>query len=329
MQFENGKLLESSDFLHKSVTGLAIVSLVLMTPFAINNFLQGRILLGIGSSAILVIMAFNAWSIHYRDRYYAGFSFIVLVPVILFFLCLSIRTQGLIGIFWCYPAIVSFYFMLPERMAWAANILLLVITAPLSWAVLDPAHSARMIASLLAVSVFTAISIRVINQQQYRLHILAITDPLTGVLNRMTLHNSLQQATEQFKRSEIPVTLITLDIDHFKKINDSHGHDAGDRVLQGLGKLLKEKCRKADQVFRLGGEEFLVLLYGTNAKGSEQVAEKLRIEITEAHLVPDGKVTVSIGAATLQPEEDWQAWMKRSDENLYNAKAGGRNQVVV
>ena len=328
MQTDNGKLLDSSDFLHKSVTRLAIVSLVIMTPFAINNFIQGRILLGIGSTAILVIMAFNAWSIHYHDRYYAMFSFLVLVPVILFFLSLSIRTQGLIGIFWSYPAIVAFYFMLPERMAWAANILLLVISIPQAWFVVDPAHAARMIASLLVVSVFTAISIRVINQQQYRLHIQAVTDPLTGLLNRMTLHNTLQQATEQFKRSEIPVTLVTLDIDHFKKINDAHGHDAGDRVLQKIGKFMKQKCRSADQVFRLGGEEFLILLYGTNANGSQQVAEKLRSEIVQASLLPGETVTVSIGAATLQPEEDWQTWMKRSDENLYRAKAAGRNQVV-
>ncbi|NEQ34364.1 MAG: diguanylate cyclase [Leptolyngbya sp. SIO4C5] len=316
------------DFLRQSFLGLALVCLTIMPPFALNNLMHGRYLLGTGAFMIVAIFAFNTWQIIYRDRYYAILTLLGLVPAILFFLALSLRTQGMIGVFWCYPAAVSFYFMLPERRAWLANVVLLLIVLPMAWRVMAYSLAVRMVATLIMVSVFSAIFVRVITMQQKKLHLQAITDVLTGLFNRTLLHETLDQAVEQSRRQKIAMTLIALDIDHFKAINDTFGHDVGDQVLRRLGNLLKQRIRRTDRAFRLGGEEFLVLLFGANPEEAQQVAEELRHLIAQLPLLPDRSVTVSIGIATLQLGESWSQWMKRSDKNLYCAKANGRNRVV-
>jgi diguanylate cyclase (GGDEF)-like protein len=307
--------------------GVALIGVVLLTPFSINNFVQARFDMAAGSLAIVGLLAFNAWSI-WRGRPYVWLTLLGLVPAILFFMVLAFRTQGIVGALWCYPAVISFYFMLPERQAWCANAALLVIAFFQSWQVLEYPLAIRVTATLLAVSAFSALFIRVIIEQQNKLHTQAATDPLTGLLNRALLRETLQLAIQQSNRAQVPMTLLTLDLDHFKSINDTHGHDAGDAVLHAVGELLHKRTRRVDTVFRLGGEEFLALLYSTDGANALGVAEALRIAICAAPLYRDCSVTVSIGVATHQAGEDWRAWMKRSDQNLYNAKAAGRNRVV-
>ena len=189
--------------------------------------------------------------------------------------------------------------------------------------------AARAAATLMSVSAGTAVFVRMIVKQQDRLQAQLVIDPLTGVHNRLTLQATLNQAIAQAGRSQLPMSLIVLDLDHFKAINDSLGHDAGDAVLRGVGTLLSERIRAVDRVFRMGGEEFLVFLYGTDLTGARQAAESLRMAIRNRVFLPDRLVTVSLGVATLAQGEDWLAWIKRGDENLYRAKAEGRDRVVV
>ena len=328
MESYTGQLTRLPDAMNKLMMSLAVVSIALLTPFAINNFVQGRILLGLGAALIVLILAFNAWSITKYKRYYPNLILYGLVPAILFFLNLSLRTQGIIGVLWCYPAVFSFYFMLPERKAWIANAALLLTTIPFVWFSFDYPLAARIVVTLIIVSIFSAIFINIIADQQKSLQIQAVTDPLTGVLNRTLLNETLQQAIQQHARSQIPMTLVSFDLDHFKKINDEKGHDAGDAVLQDVAKLLKKRCRRVDKVFRLGGEEFLVFLYNTEIDDGKHVAEEIRTRVASLQTLPGYTITVSIGIATLQSGEDWRGWMKRSDTNLYHAKESGRNRVV-
>jgi diguanylate cyclase (GGDEF)-like protein len=158
---------------------------------------------------------------------------------------------------------------------------------------------------------------------------MAITDKLTGLYNRTLLKDSLEQAIHQSKRTFTPFTLVIMDVDHFKKINDELGHEIGDDVLVQLGMFLKDFLRDSDKVFRIGGEEFLILLYNTDEANSIEIAEKLRKGIEGLSLIPDRTVTVSIGVAGLSSVSDWKQWMKVCDQNLYEAKNRGRNRVVV
>ncbi|MEO1132010.1 MAG: GGDEF domain-containing protein [Cyanobacteria bacterium J06639_1] len=317
----------ATDLRVRLTLSISVTALLFLTPFAINNLLLGRYVLGSGSIAILSILGFSAWSIS-RGRYYPWVSTFFLAPAILFFLFLAIDLQGIIGYLWAYPAILVLYFLLPERQAWLGNGVLLAIALGKARAALVSPIALRAIITLVLVSMFSAILVRAIASQQRRLEELAVTDTLTGVLNRALLRSTLEQATLQHDRSGVPMSLLAIDLDHFKSINDTLGHDAGDVVLRGVGKLLRDRLRRTDKAFRLGGEEFLLLLYNTRADDAFAVAETLRRDIRGLALLPDRSVTVSVGIATLSANEDWKAWVKRSDENLYKAKTTGRDRVV-
>jgi len=224
--------------------------------------------------------------------------------------------------------VIAIYFMLPERMAWVANGVLLTVIVPIAWTALDHPVALRVGVTLVVVSTFSAIFIRIITSQQRRLREQAITDALTGLRNRTLLRSTLEQALEQSHRSRTPMTLLALDLDHFKEVNDTLGHDAGDDVLRRVAAMLQARIRRADQVFRIGGEEFLVLLHGTGEDMGKQFAEELRCAIESLAIPSQQPITVSIGIANLRTSEDWKGWMKRADENLYRAKSEGRNRVI-
>lgn len=315
------------DFRRLSTLGVALSALVLLTPFSVNNFIQGHALLGAGSVLIIALLALYAWGI-LRGIYHPVLTFLTLGPAIIFFLNLSISTQGIIGILWCYPAVIAFCFIFPERAAWVAIGILLAVVIYHSLQVVPFPVAVRVVVSLLAVSIFSTVFVRVITKQQRKLEVLATTDALTGLGNRTLLTKTLEQAVEQCRRSDTGLTVVAIDIDDFKNINDTYGHATGDRILRAVGDLLLKRVRRSDYTFRMGGEEFLVVLTNTGAEDGRRVAEELRCAIEGSSFLPDERLTASMGVATLRPDEDWSTLVKRSDENLYVAKSGGRNRVV-
>lgn len=328
MIFRLNELSSMRDVRARLTLIMGIAGLLLLLPFAINNIMEGRALLAIGSLSIVAFMAANAWSI-LQGRYYPLLTSLVMTPLLLSFLLISIRAQGQIGYLWSYPVAIVLYFILPERQAWIANAVLMVIVIPSAWDVFDRAGvPVRAAVTFGTVNVFSAVFVRVITAQQSRLEKLVVTDTLTGLLNRASLQETLEQAISQNNRTGVPMTIVALDLDRFKSINDTLGHNAGDIVLRGVGRLMNNRARKTDKVFRLGGEEFLVFLYGANAAEGQKVAEELRNAIASIALLPNRPVTASVGVATLMADENWSDWMRRSDENLYQAKARGRNRVV-
>lgn len=314
------------DFRATTTLGVALAGIVLLLPFSLNNLIQERFSLGIGSIAVVAVLGWTAISIH-RGRYRTLPSVLGIAVPVLGFLVLSIREQGMIGVLWCFPAILAFYITLPERFAWGANLALLLGPLPMAWAVLDSGLAPRVGATLLAVSLFSALFVRVISVQQQRLREQAVTDPLTGLSNRMLLETALARAIEQNRRTDAPMSLVALDLDHFKRINDAHGHDAGDRVLAAVGAWLGQRVRRVDQAFRLGGEEFLLLLFATSGDQAAELAEEVRRAVARLDALPEQAVTLSAGVAELEPGEDWRSWMKRGDDALYRAKDRGRDRV--
>ena len=139
---------------------------------------------------------------------------------------------------------------------------------------------------------------------------------------------TLQQALAYCRTTGGVATIVSLDIDHFKAINDRFGHEVGDDVLRALGEVLLKSVRKSDSVFRLGGEEFLLLLYDTDLTHGVSIAEKLRDAIATMEIVSGLTISASFGVACSVGHQDWKAWVKRSDIKLYEAKRAGRNRVV-
>ncbi|AIS57033.1 histidine kinase [Vibrio coralliilyticus] len=158
----------------------------------------------------------------------------------------------------------------------------------------------------------------------------SIKDELTQLYNRRALEELLPKEIARSSRHKQPLSVLLLDIDHFKKVNDTYGHQAGDRVLRTTGKLLILQTRKDDLSFRYGGEEFLVLLPNTDVEKAVIVAEKLREAIKRARMLPTNvdSCTASFGVTQFNGEDDWQTAIERADQALYSAKENGRNQVT-
>ena len=159
---------------------------------------------------------------------------------------------------------------------------------------------------------------------------LAVTDELTGLFNRRHLMERLDEEVRRADRYSRPLTLLMIDIDHFKHLNDHCGHAAGDEALTSLGKLLRADVRLSDQAFRYGGEEFVILLPELKLPESMLVAERLRNDIEAASLTgsPECNLTVSIGVAEHDGEESPDSLLHRVDQAMYRAKFSGRNQVA-
>ena len=157
----------------------------------------------------------------------------------------------------------------------------------------------------------------------------ASRDPLTGLWNRRHFLNLLDKARQQKRRNDVNYSLLILDTDHFKNINDQFGHDKGDEVLVLLARTLENRVRETDSVCRWGGEEFIILLPQTEIANAAHLAECLRESVTEIQIPALPRMTVSIGVAQHQHGEPTESLLKRADAALYQAKASGRNKVVV
>lgn len=165
-----------------------------------------------------------------------------------------------------------------------------------------------------------------------KLDLISRTDPLTGISNRRDLYEKLHYEEIRYKRHKNPFSFIISDVDHFKKFNDEHGHDAGDFVLTSAAEILKNSSREQDTIGRWGGEEFVAILPETGLDGAALVAEKLRTNI-EANLFrynnKEFKVTVSLGVSHYSESiGEIDKCIKKADERLYKAKEMGRNKVV-
>ncbi|MBF0144393.1 MAG: sensor domain-containing diguanylate cyclase [Magnetococcales bacterium] len=159
---------------------------------------------------------------------------------------------------------------------------------------------------------------------------LSLTDKLTGLFNRRGLEEILEKELSRALRYGTALSVLFFDVDHFKKFNDTHGHDLGDRVLAGIAGVCRVCFRKSDFSCRYGGEEFCVVLPNTNSVGARVVAEKLRRQIEEMDL--EGlRVTVTIGVATYPEagDADSGGLLKLADVALYEGKRGGRNRVIL
>jgi len=315
-----------SDFRARATFGVALAALLLLLPFAVLNVASGQILTSIGSFGIMAFLATNVWLVSH-GRCHQRLTVIGLVPAGMFFMIAVFRYDGIIGSVWCYPAVVACYCMLSERRAWFANFCILGIGLPMAFTSLPLNYSSLIAATLIALSVFSAILVRIIDRLHRQLQYELVRDSLTGLFNRQTLKPKLEEAIALHRTNNYAASILAIDVDHFKTINDTFGHDVGDKALMQLASIFTANLRVEDYAFRTGGEEFLVLLSESSEKEANCVAERLRREVEVAELISENNITVSIGVACYSADEDWSQWVKRADKHLYEAKRCGRNRV--
>jgi diguanylate cyclase len=244
-------------------------------------------------------------------------------PVLIFgaFLVLGVR-EGLAGSLLFYAALlgVTLPYAVPELLAGEdADAIRALVQLYLSNAV--------VIVLLFGVARLTEdyVKTRIFSEAMERL---ANTDFLTGVANRRHLYELLRNGIEEAARYGRPLSVVMFDLDDFKKINDGQGHDVGDRVLKEVASLVGEHLRKADQLSRWGGEEFLVLAPETNLEQAGLSAVRLKQVIEDGRFGEAGRVTASFGVTAYRDGDTPESLLKRADEALYRAKGGGKNRVV-
>ncbi|MES2296251.1 MAG: diguanylate cyclase [Pseudomonadota bacterium] len=166
-----------------------------------------------------------------------------------------------------------------------------------------------------------------LEEKNRALQTLSITDRLTGLFNRLRLDQVLEHEAARCERLGGDFALILLDIDKFKSVNDTHGHQVGDQVLMAMAQVLRRCTRELDIVGRWGGEEFLVVASGTDGEGARALAEKLREAVAEHDFPVVGSKSASFGVAAFRAGDSIEGMMARADAALYRAKEGGRNRV--
>lgn len=308
------------------ITLLATSAVLGITPFAVMRFLQGNMLAGIVDMTIMVaILAGMIYAWKTGDTARTGF-FMAIVA------CSGAVAVGAVvgepGLFWLYPCLVTTFFLTKPRYAVFTNLSAVVALMVLE----DPFNSSVQMWSFATTAVVVSVCAFAFahrnEDQRERLEHLATIDPLTGVKNRRSMDQELASASQAAARTGISYGLVLLDIDHFKKVNDTYGHGVGDEVLKELVALVQQNIRRSDQMFRFGGEEFVLLMSGIDGHGVRSVIFNLQETIRRFLKHPGGAVTVSFGVALLHKDETADQWLTRADAALYQAKDSGRDCIV-
>jgi diguanylate cyclase (GGDEF)-like protein len=308
-----------------SLFGLCAVLGIL--PFAVYRFAVGDLLAGIMDSVI--VLAISAPVIYAWRSGRTHAAAIAQVVVISTAVVVASEVLGRNGMLWAYCVLLANFFLVSRGVALAANVLVVLAIATLGGGF--PAGSERVTFAVTAtlVSLYAFVFAYRTDLQRRQLEALASHDPLTGAGNRRLMEAELDEAVRQFVRRPRPTALAVIDLDHFKRINDAHGHETGDRVLSEFAAIVRKRLRKLDRLYRLGGEEFVLLLPATAPNALAIVLERLQDTLRAELRSPSGAVTVSIGAAVLHTDESWNDWLARADAALYRAKHAGRDRTEV
>jgi diguanylate cyclase (GGDEF)-like protein len=244
-------------------------------------------------------------------------------------------------VLWFYTNIPCVFILLGQRPGWAVTLLTLVGFL-VGNGYLDKPYSPSAIATGALAMLYLGVSFHAyvdrsisyfkrMRDYNTQLQDLASHDPLTRVFNARAYYGACDQQIHASQRANQPFSVLFVDLDHFKSINDNYGHAVGDDVLRTVAQTIRQTVRRSDITGRIGGEEFSVFLPNTEVRGAEQLAETLRQAIEAVHIEVDGvrlKVTASIGVAAKRfDQETMQAIQQHADEAMYEAKRGGRNRV--
>ncbi|MEP6906710.1 MAG: GGDEF domain-containing protein [Pseudoxanthomonas sp.] len=285
-------------------------------PFAaISDFMTAAVIAG---AVVYALMTGNTRK--------AGLALCIINSLCCILACLSV---GSVAVYWSYLVLITNFFFAPAKMGFVVNLLLvasmLIILGPNQPAIV----SVSIGVSATMVTLFNYFFTRRIDADRGMLEKIASQDALTGLPNRRTMEQFLTETLRLHHSKGLSYGLIILDIDHFKQVNDSFGHPAGDAVLADIAAILKREMRSKDQAFRFGGEEFVVVGEVANAADLHVACERIRVAIGDDLQSPGGPLTISAGAALLGQEDKWQEWFSLADAALYRAKRQGRDRTIV
>jgi len=304
---------------------LLLLAVILFPVVAHNIYIRQWWPAG-GALALLAILIANILLLSSNRDAVLPAPVVMLLSIVLL-MCTLYYGQNY-NLFLLFPLLVALPILVRTRWAVFLGVLSCVSVAPIVLTEFDHTTAASVGISMVLTRLVSAWLVFVMREQSRRLKNMAITDSLTGVFNRRYLELQSLRCLNDWTRYRRPTTLLLLDIDHFKRINDQFGHAVGDTALTRLVGVLRQRLRRVDILCRFGGEEFAVLLSETAAGRAQYVAEQLRrvVEHSTENL-PEGNLTISIGVCDVTGVQDVEHWFKLADAALYRAKRDGRNRV--
>ncbi|MDQ3287576.1 MAG: diguanylate cyclase [Pseudomonadota bacterium] len=317
-----------SDFQLSILTLFSGGACVGVLPIALYRLMQEQWLLGSIELAIVVFMtAATIYAWRSGDTHGPGLVFVIITTL---GTLVAAKLLGQNALYWMYATLLSSFLLIDRRLAMVFCIASMLVMALVIKPLNAPAQIASFFISLGVVSLYSYMFAVRTEAQRLQLEALATCDQLTGVANRRAMEATLVDTVAVFRRNGIAVGIAMIDLDHFKQINDQHGHEAGDVALVEFSRIVAKSMRKSDRLFRFGGEEFVLLFQpGCDPAGLRQACEHLRAAVAQNLAGPSGPITCSIGAAILKDGESWPEWLGRADAAMYRAKRSGRNQVMI
>jgi len=316
------------DFRLDIIVLLGSITAVTIAVFGTYRALKGQwpmAWLDLSIVAVVCLPVVYAWRT--GDSVRAGNALAVLNSLATFAACLI---TGHTALSWTYLVLLTNFFIAHRWLAVGCNVALILGMQLIPGFFHDGVHAASVLISALLVTGFSHVFAARTQDDRARLERLAALDALTGLPNRRSMERVLSDAVDTFQRNGRCFGLVVLDLDKFKEVNDLYGHAAGDAAIADLASILRFEMRRNDQVFRFGGEEFVVLLEVDSSADLEAATERLRKAVRSALRGPGGRITISLGAALLREQEKtWHDWFSRADAALYRAKSAGRDNYVI
>ncbi|MBC7989083.1 MAG: GGDEF domain-containing protein [Luteimonas sp.] len=314
------------DFHLAIVVLFGAITVLGITPFALYRFANGQPLVAVVD--LMIVACISGGSI-YAWRTGRSYGAAIFVAVTYSIGCVVVAyLAGLSGLLWVYPVLVANFLLVPR---WPALMISTAAVAAIAMgdvALVTGAHKVMFMATSFVVSLFSFVFASRAELQRSQLEAIASRDPLTGASNRRGMEAELEVAMASSIRTRKPLSLLVFDLDHFKQVNDSFGHEAGDELLVRVADVVRGTVRTDDRFFRLGGEEFGLLLPNANAASLRNIAEKLRVAVASEVQCHGRSITISIGATCFCPGESASDWLGRTDAAMYRAKRSGRNRSV-
>ncbi len=304
---------------------ILLVLAVVLAPMDVHNLMTGQYLPALSGLSVLLLLIGNIWQLRRGREALLPPGVLLLLTIALVFVSLLYGRNH--NFYWLYPLLVALPVLLRTRWSAVLGALCALLVTPLAFMRHEPETALVICLSMLHTWLVSAWLVYALSAQSRRLSDLAITDPLTGAYNRRFFDFQARQALSLWQRYQRPSSLLIIDVDYFKRINDRFGHGVGDEVLKKLVDLIKRRVRSADTVCRFGGEEFVVLLHETAAPDAMRLGQDLRAAVEQADLLPEGNMTISAGVCDVVAASDLDEWLKLADGALYLAKNSGRNRV--
>jgi diguanylate cyclase len=306
---------------------LSAAGAISVMPFAVIRFTGGELLIGIIDLILILgvslIGLYGWWTRQVR------LASLVLTLFFMTGLVIIVNLLGASLIYWAYPTMVAAFFLVKPREAVAINLLVMVLLIPVLVPDMPTLQFIIVLVTLVLNNTFAYVFATRMNEQRQHLSFLAERDPLTGIGNRRALTARLEDVIARQHTKPVTASLVVLDLDHFKDVNDTFGHTVGDKILVRVTEIVNSKTRVTDDLYRYGGEEFVVIAMGAPREAANKLAEQLRRAVEASDLLPEQPVTISLGIAELKQGESYDDWLHRADAALYEAKRAGRNRVCL